>query len=102
MLAIVDPRLGIHQCVCGGLGVKGPASLDYLAWRIHLDDEYLGISDHNLIPNAAFAQTLHKTYRLAAQNAPVLPQAGYLRCAPMRGPPARLKTRTSGEIAQLK
>jgi hypothetical protein len=97
MLAIVDPGLGIHQCVCGGLGVKGPARLDYLAWRIHLDDEYMRISDHNLIPQCCLCtKPLGRAKTRRRRDGPAT--CGVSR----RGVGRHGKTRISGEIAQLK
>lgn len=56
MPAIVYPSHGRPQCARGGLCTKGPSRLDYLAGRVHLDDENRRRGGHEFMPHPALAQ----------------------------------------------
>jgi len=60
VLTVVDPSLGSQQCVCGSLCAKGLSSLDYLAGRIHFDNEYRQVGDHGFI---SLANPLRNAYQ---------------------------------------
>src|SRR6266480_3194563 len=62
VLTVVDPSLGSQRCVCGSLCAKGLSSLDYLAGRIHFDNEYRQVGDHGFISLAnPFTQCIPET-----------------------------------------
>src|SRR5258708_23462000 len=68
VLTVVDPSLGSQQCVCGSLCAKGLSSLDYLAGRIHFDNEYRQAGDHGFI---SLANPLRNAYqRLRSRKTP--------------------------------
>jgi len=68
VLTVVDPSLGSQQCVCGSLCAKGLSSLDYLAGRIHFDNEYRQVGDHGFI---SLANPLRNAYqRLRSRKTP--------------------------------